>query len=149
MINRSLKDMPHRWFCVMITDDEVRNVTAILILGDMFMLYLFSMLGRMAHQEPLNFLAVSETTAPFVVGWLIAAVLVGAFKLENLTTIRDAIQKTALAWLIGVPLGLVIRAVILQRWFHWSFVLITMVGTLVLMMVWRMLYTVLLRKRDT
>jgi hypothetical protein len=129
--------------------NEVRNVTTILIIGDIIILFLFSMLGRMAHQQSLELWAVSETTAPFVIGWLVAAVLVGALKPENLTTIRGTLHKAVLAWLIGVPLGLLIRALILQRWFHWSFILITMVGTLVMIVAWRMAYTLLLRKRES
>ena len=122
-------------------------MTAILIIGDLIVLYLFTMFGRMAHQQSLGFLAVSETAVPFVVGWLIAAVLVGAYKPEKLQTYSGAAQKAALAWVIGVPLGLVIRALILQRWFHWSFVAITMVGTLLFILAWRMAFTFVLQKK--
>jgi len=122
-------------------------MTAVLIIGDLIVLYLFMMLGRMSHQESLGFLAVTETAVPFVIGWLISVVLVGAYKLEQLQTYSGAAKKAVLAWLIGMPLGFIIRALILQRWFHWSFIAITLVGTLLFILAWRMLFTFLLQQK--
>jgi len=122
-------------------------MTALLIIGDLVVLYLFIMLGRLSHGESLNFLAVSEASAPFVVGWLIAVILVGAYKLEKLDTYGGAVQKTVLAWIIGMPLGFIIRALMLQRWFHWSFIAITMAGTLLFLLVWRLAFTYILKKK--
>lgn len=123
-------------------------MTAILILGDLIVLYLFMMLGRMSHQEPLGFLAVSETAVPFIVGWLIAVILVGAYRLDQLQTYGGAVKKAVLAWIIGMPLGFIIRALILQRWFHWSFIAITLFGTLLFILAWRMLFTFILQQKS-
>ncbi len=122
-------------------------MTAILIVGDIIVLYLFMMFGRMSHEESLHLLAVSETAAPFVVGWLIASVLVGAYRLEKIQTYAGSAQRAVLAWVIGIPLGFIVRALILQRWFHWTFIAITMVGTLLFILAWRLAFTYWMQKK--
>ncbi len=65
---------------------------------------LFAALGRRAHSGTGGFVATLEVAAPFVVGWLVAAFVVGVHR-------RPAAVAPALrALALGLPLGLALRA---------------------------------------
>lgn len=88
-----------------------RRLTAILLIGDTLVLLAFILLGRLSHNmsaESLN--SGMITTVSLLVPWLITVFAVRATPLPDM---RTFLQRSVAAWLIAVPLGLMLRAFLL------------------------------------
>ena len=111
--------------------------------GDALMFLLFSAIGRSTHGEAAGLdalLQVAGTAAPFLAGWLLAAPLLGAYRPAVISRVGPMLARTALAWLVAGPLGLVIRSLLLQRGISVTFALVTLATVLVMLIVWRVLF---------
>lgn len=106
-------------------------------LGDFVVLLLFASIGRASHEEGLTVLGIIETAAPFVLGWFVAAPFMGTFRDEATETPRRAVLMTARTWIVGIPLGLLFRAIYLRRGIPISFAIVTLLTTLILLSLWR------------
>lgn len=117
--------------------------TAALVAGDALAFILFSAIGRTSHGEAAGLAAllqVAGTAAPFLAGWFLAAPLLGAYRPALLAGPRPMLARTALAWLAAWPLGLGLRALLLQRGIPLSFALVTFATVLVILSIWRGLF---------
>lgn len=106
-------------------------------LGDLFVLILFASIGRASHEEGLTVLGIVETAAPFVLGWFVATPFMGAYRDEAIEAPKRAVLLTARTWIVGIPLGLLFRAIYLRREIPVSFAIVTLLTTLVLLSLWR------------
>lgn len=113
-----------------------------LVAGDAFTLLLFAWIGRASHAEGLDVVETVETAAPFLLGWFIAAPLLGGYGSEATADVRSAVKATARSWIAGIPLGLLFRALYLRKGIPVSFAIVSMLTTLMLLSLWRAGYIV-------
>lgn len=111
---------------------------ALLIGGDTAALLLFAAIGRRNHGEGLQLWQTVNTALPFLVGWAVAASLTGAYSSKSSTQgVGSAAVAASKAWILGVPIALVLRSV--QRGYlpDKSFVIVSFVATGILLIGWR------------
>lgn len=116
-----------------------RRVAA-LIIGDAIAFMAFAAIGRANHGEAAGLdaiLQVAETAAPFAIGWFAVAPLAGAFRSGVVGRPRTMLGRTALAWLLAWPIGLVLRAVIRQTSIPLLFAVITLATVMLILLGWR------------
>jgi hypothetical protein len=113
----------------------------ILALGDAAAIVVFAVLGLLNHEEGVTVDGILRNAGPIILGYFATALVFRAFT-------RPAIGRVLLAWLLGVPVGVVIRALILHRHFgrtFFTFLGVTMGVALVLLLAWRAIAAVLVR----
>jgi len=109
-------------------------------LGDAVVFVIFSLVGRGNHHEASGAGALPDvlgTAAPFLVGWFLVAPLVGAYRHSALGPVQSALPRTALAWAVAGPVGLLLRAALLQRGIPLSFAIVALLFNLVALLAWR------------
>lgn len=116
--------------------------TFTLAAGDVFFIALFVGLGQARHgadsfSAPL---ATVETLVPFLVGWFVAAIALGAYAADALESVPKAVRVTASAWIVGALIGQALRATpVFEGSAAPAFVLVSLVVGLVLLVPWRAL----------
>ncbi len=119
-----------------------------LLAGDLVVLTLFAVVGRRTHDEEVALAAafdVARTAAPFLLGWVVAAVATRALHRETAVTLRSMLLHTLIAWAVALPLAVVVRAVLLGRFSPWSFYLVASVVPLLMLLCWRLAFWVVTR----
>ena len=83
--------------------------------SDAFAILLFATIGQLSHHGHLSATGYAEDAVPFLVCWLAASALFGG--------------RFVPTWLVGVTLGVAVRAVILShyRWNELAFWLVALV----------------------
>lgn len=90
-----------------------RYTSTILLIGDLIALVLFVLAGERSHElNQTNFLM---TALPFLFLWIIAGYVLGAFPNADAITPRKIFGTAINAWFVVAPLGLYIRALLLNR----------------------------------
>ena len=123
--------------------DKMRWSTIFLLIGDWLALGLFVFLGQLDHEmigaNPLPRLL--RTTAEIGLPWTAVALLWGAYKLPPDMTARTFFGRSLTAWLVAVPLALLLRAYLHGQG---AIIVIFMVVTMGLggafLLIWRGLY---------
>jgi biotin transporter BioY len=94
-------------------------------------------------QSPVHF---AGTVAPFLIGWVIASLVVGLYSYRARESIRNAVIFTAGTWVIAVLIGAGLRA---TSFFHGdsplTFVLVMLGFGLLFLVGWRAVATALTR----
>jgi hypothetical protein len=124
---------------------------ALLAAGDVAALIAFAALGRASHGEAAGldaFAQVLETAAPFAAGWLVAAGLTGAYRAGVVAHPGRMAARAGLAWAIGCPLGLGLRALIRQSGIPLSFAITTFLIAGAILLLWRVLFAVVAARRQ-
>lgn len=112
-----------------------------LLLGDLATLILFVYIGQRDHEmvnqtQPL--LGILKTVAEFAIPWLMVGTVLNAYVLKPRTTVRGHLIDILLAWLIAAPLGVLLRAYVLQRAvIPTSFLTATLVFGSIFILCWR------------
>lgn len=119
----------------------------VLVGGDTLALLFFSWLGRTSHGET-DIAGIFSTAFPFWLGWMCAGWVLGGYRPESQKTVGSALRTTVRVWAVGIPLGLLIRALWLRRSIPLSFAAITLTTTLLIMSLWRSSWAYLNRRRD-
>lgn len=93
--------------------------TARLAAGDLLLLVGLFVLGQLRHginpvESPLVF---ADTFTPFLFGWVVAALVAGAYGPGATRTVRSAVLRVAPAWVAAAAIGLALRA---TPYFHGS-----------------------------
>jgi hypothetical protein len=126
--------------------------SALLAVGDALAFMIFAALGRASHSEAAGFAAilqVAETAAPFAIGWFVVAPFAGTYRADIASRPRQMLERSALAWLLAWPIGLLLRALIRQTTIPLSFALVTLITNLLILLGWRGLFAWLNAKRKT
>ncbi|KAK3241527.1 hypothetical protein CYMTET_48713 [Cymbomonas tetramitiformis] len=107
--------------------------------GDIAALLLFAAIGRANHDEGgLLSLALLGTAFPFISGWFLTAPLTDAFGDDARSKeVGTAAGAAAKAWIVAVPVSLLIRSVFKGELPPQPFVIVSMVATGVLLIGWR------------
>ncbi|NTV63300.1 MAG: DUF3054 domain-containing protein [Oscillochloris sp.] len=108
--------------------------------GDVVALLVFAAIGRSSHGEPIGPAAFGEvlyTATPFLVAWLISAPLLGGFSLQTTNTPLKMLRATAVSWCAALVLGAVVRAIMIGRFSHYTFYVMTFLVAMLILCVWR------------
>ncbi|EOA38435.1 hypothetical protein CARUB_v10010055mg [Capsella rubella] len=119
---------------------------ALLAGGDVLALLMFSAIGRFSHGFNVFSIDTLHTADPFIAGWFLSAYFLGGYAEEGrgMKGRSKAVVAAAKSWILGVPLGIVIRSASSGHIPASSFVLVTMGSTAVLLIGWRtLLFSVL------
>lgn len=111
-----------------------------LVGGDVVALLVFAAIGRNSHGQPIGpaaFGDVAYTAAPFLIGWLLSAPLLGAFTPETTNTPLKMLRTTTIAWVAALVLGAVVRALMVGRFSPFSFYVVTFIVALLILCGWR------------
>ncbi|XP_020258807.1 uncharacterized protein LOC109835233 [Asparagus officinalis] len=119
--------------------------------GDVLCLLLFSAIGRFSHGFPVLDFETLKTADPFIAGWFLGAYFLGAYGDDGkgLNGTSKAITATAKSWLVGIPLGIVVRAATSGHIPSTAFMLVSMGSTGILLIGWRALISKFLPSKQT
>ncbi|MNP22623.1 hypothetical protein D3C76_1153040 [compost metagenome] len=113
--------------------------------GDILALLLFTFFGTMEHQMDSGFAEIWMITLPFIVGWILAGLLTGAYRSKAYSTMPQAVCYTLKNAVIAVPAALLLRWLAADKPPGWTFGLVAFVFVLLFMTLWRWAYTWLIR----
>ncbi|WP_376792928.1 DUF3054 domain-containing protein [Thermoflexus sp.] len=118
--------------------------------GDLLIFLIFAAVGRASHglltEDPVLW-GVARAAAPFVLAWWVVA---GAFRLyrsDPALPLAQTAWRIGLAWLGAWALGLLLRSLLLGRPAPIAFALITLAGNGILLIAWRLLLQVWIRRQ--
>ncbi|KDP41580.1 hypothetical protein JCGZ_15987 [Jatropha curcas] len=119
--------------------------------GDVLALLLFSAIGRFSHGYSVFDLDTLRTADPFIAGWFLGAYFLGGYGEDGrgMNGISKAIVAAAKSWALGIPLGVIIRAVSSGHIPPYTFILVTMGSTAVLLIGWRALLSSILPNNES
>ena len=80
----------------------------VLALSDAAALLLFAVVGLLSHEGGLSAAGLARDALPLLAGWFAAALVFGTYRRRSLRTLL-------LAWVVGVPVGVGLRALVLGR----------------------------------
>ncbi|TCS95090.1 DUF3054 domain-containing protein [Hazenella coriacea] len=112
-----------------------------LLLGDLLILLIFSWLGRVTHEMPVDMGIVLWTTFPFAITWLLVAPTLGIYSTTSLESKRQMFFRTSGTVFISITLSIWFRSILTQHPFHWLFYVVTLLALLPLFLIWRVTYT--------
>jgi len=117
------------------------GLSALVALGDVLLLALFVAFGEVSHGfPPWEFpIRAVEAFVPFLIGWLLAALVGGLYTADAWKFPLRAVSWTTPAWLIAVLIAMAIRAMPFVRGgVQPPFVAVSIVVGLALLVPWRM-----------
>ncbi len=119
-----------------------------LALGDVVALMLFIAVGLANHDMTENLVAdVLRIGAPFLIGWFVAALAVGAYSPAFTLEPRTFMLRSALAWVIGIGLALLLRNTVFGEDWSLVFAIIAYVFNGLFLLGWRAVYARMSRGR--
>jgi hypothetical protein len=126
---------------------RVSRTSGILLAGDLLAIGLFVVAGEIRHGRPPA--AGALTFAEFAAGWLLAAVLVGAYADDAVSSLPRAAALASGGWLLGASFGQLIRAIVEPGFYVApTFFLVTLGVGGVLLVGWRLLARAVLVERN-
>jgi hypothetical protein len=121
-----------------------RIPTPILALGDAAAVALFAVLGLLTHERGITVDGLLRNAVPIVGGWALAAAALRVYS-------RPTPVRLVGAWLVGITVGVAVRALLLERDVdedQFVFLGVTVAVTGGLLLAWRALAWVTVRARD-
>lgn len=120
---------------------------ALLLLGDVAAFVLFVVLGRLSHGFSGDWLLnVVRIAAPFLVGWVVAAWALGAYRPGLEARPGAFLARSALALAIGDGLAFALRGLVLGDNVTMPFALTSLAFTALFVLGWRGLYAWFVRR---
>ena len=122
---------------------------SILVIGDLLMLLLFVVSGRISHGMTSDWLVnVLRIATPFVVGWAIAALLLGLYRPHLWKTPTAYLARSAAGIVTANGLAFLLRSLLFHDRVTLPFALTSLAFTTLFVLVWRLLFLVLHRWRQ-
>jgi hypothetical protein len=118
---------------------DTRRV-AILAAGDLVAFNAVTAIGLLSHGELTGLDSLGQmalVATPFAIGWFLIAPFAGAFRADVAGQPRRVLPRAALAWLIALPIGLLLWSVIRQKQIQPAFAVVTFITNLVVLLGWR------------
>jgi hypothetical protein len=78
-----------------------------------------------------------QIATPFAAGWFVVAPFLGAYKADLVAQPRRLLPRVALAWLIALPLGLLLWSIVRQKTVQPAFAIVTFITNLIMLLGWR------------
>jgi hypothetical protein len=119
---------------------------ALLILGDLLVLFLVTLTGFATHGEANAFPRMMTTFLPLCLGWGLAASLLDLYRVDQVFEARS-LWRPAAAALLGIPLATWLRAAWLNSVVIPIFVLVMVGMVAIFMTIWRGLWAFLRRRQ--
>lgn len=115
----------------------------VLVVGDLLMLLLFVVLGRVSHGMTSDWLVnVLRIATPFVVGWAAAALISGAYLPQLWHKPADFLTRSAAAWLLADGLAFALRRFVMQDRITLPFALTSVAFTGLFLLAWRIAFLI-------
>ncbi len=119
-----------------------RSSVGLLVLGDVLALAAFIAVGLANHNRTENLIAdITRIGAPFLLGWFVVAALLGAYR--PVQGRGNFMLRSALAWVLGIGVGLLLRNTVFGSNFSPVFAIISYVFTGLFLLGWRGLYALI------
>lgn len=119
-------------------------VGRILALGDYLCIILFAIVGLQTHGEPITLAGILRNALPILlVWWMITPFL--------RTYTRPTWQNLLYTWAVAVSVGVWLRFLVLEKSFDLSYLVfwaVALGATLVLLLFWRLLARIVLRRNQ-
>lgn len=129
-----------------------RNLKLVLAAGDILALLLFVLVGQVDHETvnaELPLAGLLYGALPFVGAWLVSAFLLGAFR-EDVLNPRTMFTRTITACFVALPLGIILRALMLGRAIiPVAFILAGLGFATLFLLVWRMGFVLVMQQRKS
>jgi hypothetical protein len=117
------------------------TLPVVLLIGDLLALLIFVIIGRLSHGFTSDWLLnVARIATPFLIGWFVVAIPVGAYRADRLTSPGWLMGRTAIAWLVGDGVAFALRALLFQNNVTWPFALTSIAFTGLFLLGWRIGY---------
>ena len=119
---------------------------ATLATGDLVAFNIVTAIGLLSHGELTGLNALGQVAiiaAPFAIGWFLIAPFAGAFRADIAGQPRRILPRAALAWLIALPIGLLLWSLIRQKPIQPAFAVVTFITNLIVLLGWRGVFAVL------
>ncbi len=120
---------------------------ALLAIGDALVFIIFAIIGMRSHKVSLTVPSVVQVAAPFAIGWFLVSPFVGAFRRRITNQPGKMSLRTALAWLIAWPIGLLLRGIIDKEVPPLSFAIVTLITNTIFLQVWRVPFALFTRRK--
>jgi hypothetical protein len=111
---------------------HVPPVAALALAIDASLLLLFAAVGRRTHEDGSGTRDVLVTAAPFVLGWLAAALALGVLRAPLSPTLALRV------WALALPLALLLRWTLFDRGVAASFAVVALAFTALTLVGWRL-----------
>ena len=120
----------------------------LLALVDATALMGFAAVGKASHSGPdgsIELAAVLQTALPFLTAWFVTSPLTNVYKEtdQSKNLILGNVQQVLVGWAVAIPLGCALRGVLKGYVPPTSFVIVTLIATLVILSVARVLFAIL------
>lgn len=119
---------------------DVSAATAIVAVGDLGAIAAFVVLGAVgAHGRRLGDVGgLLEAALPFVIGWALASFLGSLYTVDARRSVLRAVSWTTPAWITAALLAQLLRgSPLLPDSFSWTFLAVSIVAGLALLIPWR------------
>lgn len=116
------------------------RLVAALAAGDLVAFNIVTAIGLLSHGELTGLDAIGQVAiiaAPFAIGWFLIAPFAGAFRADIASQPRRILPRAALAWLIALPIGLLLWSLIRQKQIQTPFAIVTFITNLIVLLGWR------------
>lgn len=121
--------------------DSFPKTVALLGIGDLLMLLLFVVIGRISHGMTSDWLVnVLRIATPFVLGWGVAAWAAGAYRPGLWLEPAHFLARSAAAWLPANGLAFLLRYFVMQDRVTLPFALTSVGFTGLFLLAWRLLF---------
>lgn len=123
------------------------KMALVVALGDVIAFLLFTVAGRLEHQINPFAPHFFETALPFALAWLLLATALGVFRSDILKQPRAMVGRVTVAWTVACPIGLFVRAQILDRTVSYLFGAVTFGMMWVILVLWRLVWLAVAKAR--
>lgn len=120
-----------------------RRRTIALAAGDLLAFHIVTAVGLLSHSRLASLeglIEVATIATPLAAGWFVVAPFLGLFRPAVAGRVGPALGRTALAWLLALPISLLLWALVRQKSVQWVFALVTFVTNLIALLGWRGLF---------
>jgi hypothetical protein len=129
------------------TSSDERSTILTLVLGDLLAFVIFVSVGRLSHGLTSDWLInVARIATPFLLGWAVAALLLGVYRPRLLRTPTRFLLLSAAAVVLGDLIGFGLRAWLFQNSVPLTFALTSVAFTLLFVAGWRGVFVVLFNR---
>ncbi|GEM82740.1 MAG: hypothetical protein KatS3mg074_451 [Meiothermus sp.] len=123
---------------------KTRKTARLLAWGDAVCIALFAIIGLQSHGEPVSLSGIVRNALPILLVWWLVAPFLRTYT-------RPTWQNLLYTWAIAVSTGVWLRFMVLQKSFDTGYLVfwtVALGATLVLLLAWRALAILLLRRQQ-
>lgn len=117
-----------------------------LIGGDFIVITLFVLLGLSSH-DGISLEGWVRNAVPLIAAWLVIGLALGVYRTEIAINLTAVLQRMAIAWPIAAIIGLVARYLVVGHGLELSFIIVTILTNLVMLLAWRTAYIFVFRSK--